>query len=78
MGNSAGVLLSRAELSRSGLSLGAPVSVRIRPGRVDVVSIERRIRDAVSERYAALVDEFIQRYRTVFTRMAGGNDDVGR
>lgn len=78
MGNGAGVLLSREELAKSGLALGAAVAVRVRPGRVDLLSIERRVRNAVSERFAALVDEFVERYRTVFVRMADGDDADGR
>jgi hypothetical protein len=74
VGNGAGVLLSRDELARSGLDLGAAVAVRVRPGRVDLLSVERRVRDAVSERFAALVDEFVERYRDVFARLAGGPD----
>jgi len=69
VGNSAGVLLSRDDLARSGLFPGAAVSVRVRPGRIEFHSIERKIRDVVSDRFAALVDEFVERYRDVFARL---------
>ena len=70
VGNSAGILLSRDDLARSGFSTGAALTVRVRPGRIELHSIERKIREVVSDRFAALVDEFVERYRGVFTLLA--------